>query len=609
MASVEEPCCIQPKSQKRPREGNGDSDFKLAQYFFFVLDLVEEAIMLLDTDTSEILYVNRSLERLLGMKRRDLSFNPIPSSIFWNGESDMQNFLQSAKQATLLSFSPKHEMQDDSDSPFFIEKEFQLLDDSNSQSPESKPTRVSFYSSWSLSRDEASRSYFGHDYNLHNSDVCCIFKTKKELSTNSANCQVQGTEVLHHCKADDFSQTDFSKLELSTTVKSIISSSSPDQELSTIEFMNYFKVFSEYGGCWYVVEYLPEVNDTRVVWLNTCALNQFRPFSMNPSQLTETSCLLGKMFKRDLKFLPHQVDIWIERYKSLIAIAEATSTQDLVKVDRVYDDIVQYPNGEIRHLIIHYYIVDAKLMEVQNALQHPYRICTVLEDITEVKLRLEKETKISSELAELCTVLKTLLDTAPILMGVVELVDNDTDVIFLFHNPMTATILKFPSDANLTRRRISELGIPKEVLAFWIQKYRESERLGTPVQFELNSYSEKDDHWGLACVMHITKDRFIFISQDITHLRKLEAAMIRHGEELAEKIKERTKQLEDALEVKGRFLATMSHEVRTPLTGIIGSIELLAETPMNQDQRDLVNIIKVCGEQVQTVSPLLTCSL
>ncbi len=57
-----------------------------------------------------------------------------------------------------------------------------------------------------------------------------------------------------------------------------------------------------------------------------------------------------------------------------------------------------------------------------------------------------------------------------------------------------------------------------------------------------------------------------------------------------------------ALEVKSRFLAIMSHgnlyiynygnvlpEIRTPLSGIVGSMNLLAETQLDTDQQDVLH--------------------
>ncbi len=61
--------------------------------------------------------------------------------------------------------------------------------------------------------------------------------------------------------------------------------------------------------------------------------------------------------------------------------------------------------------------------------------------------------------------------------------------------------------------------------------------------------------------------------------------------------------LEQALEqakagakAKADFLAVMSHEMRTPLNGLIGSMELLHDTPMTEGQRELLRVMDVSAD-------------
>lgn len=46
-----------------------------------------------------------------------------------------------------------------------------------------------------------------------------------------------------------------------------------------------------------------------------------------------------------------------------------------------------------------------------------------------------------------------------------------------------------------------------------------------------------------------------------------------------------------AVQVKSEFLATMSHEIRSPMHGVLGLIELLGDTKLDPDQRHMTNMI------------------
>ena len=58
---------------------------------------------------------------------------------------------------------------------------------------------------------------------------------------------------------------------------------------------------------------------------------------------------------------------------------------------------------------------------------------------------------------------------------------------------------------------------------------------------------------------------------------------------------------EAANEAKSRFLATVSHEVRTPLAGIIGTAELLAALPLDAEATSYVSAIRTCGTALSSL--------
>jgi len=69
----------------------------------------------------------------------------------------------------------------------------------------------------------------------------------------------------------------------------------------------------------------------------------------------------------------------------------------------------------------------------------------------------------------------------------------------------------------------------------------------------------------------------------------------RHAWQLA---RQKQDLVEQASEAKTRFLATLGHEVRTPMTGVLGMSELLLATPLNPQQRGFVAAIRGAGEHL-----------
>jgi hypothetical protein len=61
------------------------------------------------------------------------------------------------------------------------------------------------------------------------------------------------------------------------------------------------------------------------------------------------------------------------------------------------------------------------------------------------------------------------------------------------------------------------------------------------------------------------------------------------------------KEAEAATAAKSVFLATMSHEVRTPLNGILGIITLIKDTKLDALQTDYLDTIKYSGETLLTI--------
>ena len=53
--------------------------------------------------------------------------------------------------------------------------------------------------------------------------------------------------------------------------------------------------------------------------------------------------------------------------------------------------------------------------------------------------------------------------------------------------------------------------------------------------------------------------------------------------------------------LKDTFLCSLNHEIRTPLSGILGMTDLLLETPLNEEQQEYVNATRQCAENLLEV--------
>ena len=51
-------------------------------------------------------------------------------------------------------------------------------------------------------------------------------------------------------------------------------------------------------------------------------------------------------------------------------------------------------------------------------------------------------------------------------------------------------------------------------------------------------------------------------------------------------------------ELKGQFLTSLNHEIRTPLSGILGMTDLLLETALSEEQKDYVGATRLCAENL-----------
>jgi len=124
-----------------------------------------------------------------------------------------------------------------------------------------------------------------------------------------------------------------------------------------------------------------------------------------------------------------------------------------------------------------------------------------------------------------------------------------------------------------------------------------------PQQLEASMF-HRDGHrieMSLTAVPVVVADEVVGvhgIAEDVTERNELRREL------------EHTRQVaEEASATKSLFLANMSHEVRTPLTGLLGSVELLLDTDLSTDQKLLTALLERSGERLlRLVSDILDFS-
>jgi PAS domain S-box-containing protein len=168
-------------------------------------------------------------------------------------------------------------------------------------------------------------------------------------------------------------------------------------------------------------------------------------------------------------------------------------------------------------------------------------------------------------------------------MGVIEQTKDDTR--FISANAVTDKFFGV-DPGKLQGRSARELRAPPEMLAIWIDRFRECRVSGRPVRFEFQASCPTSPTWVAATLSPMCtpgSDRMLcsFIVEDITERKRAEEEL-RKAKEVAEA----------ACQAKDRFIAVLSHELRTPLTPVLFGVSSLLESNPGAEFRPTLEMIQ-----------------
>ena len=179
------------------------------------------------------------------------------------------------------------------------------------------------------------------------------------------------------------------------------------------------------------------------------------------------------------------------------------------------------------------------------------------------------------------TLLQSFFDSADILRGIVEITAED--VLFISVNTAAAGLYGRPP-GEIVGQWASALGVSADIVAFWLERYRESQRRNEVVRFEILRPVGDQQLWFSAFVTFLGigpagRPRFAYVMIDVTEHRRAEQAMQDMKHELELRVRERTAELagamtalererrrfHDVLEMLPAYVILLSPDYRVPM--------------------------------------------
>jgi signal transduction histidine kinase/DNA-binding response OmpR family regulator/HPt (histidine-containing phosphotransfer) domain-containing protein len=189
----------------------------------------------------------------------------------------------------------------------------------------------------------------------------------------------------------------------------------------------------------------------------------------------------------------------------------------------------------------------------------------------------------------------------------------DISDFFLVFDVVVLAFIVYVSGANHSLMWIIFIARPADQVATTYRRSLFFAHLGPLAFLGLMLYVSGVEHREVVWPVEIAKGTFLYIMSmyialtartaearrnKLAEARRTAEQAVRAADQRRRELEAALSKLEDASKAKSEFLANVSHELRTPLNSVLGSSDLLLDSPLSREQREMVGVLRDSAESL-----------